>query len=228
MKFKSALMTQVSGSIGGMTGSHNKGGMYFRGRSIPTNPQTAFQTAVRNALTSLVNAWSGTLTQAQRDAWDVYAINTPTTNALGDTVTRSGQQEYIGANIPRLQAGMSPVDDAPTVFNRGEFTDPTIAIDTANDEVDVSFDNTDAWANEDDASMVVFASRPQNAGVNFFKGPYRFAGSIDGNATTAPTSPAAIALPFAVTAGQKVFVQVRVTRSDGRLSGTFRTVATAA
>jgi len=223
MLFKSGLVTQVSGSIGGMTGSHNKGGMYFRARSLPTNPQTALQVAIRNAMTSLVNEWSGVLTAAQRAAWDVYAANTPVVNKLGDSVNRSGQQWFIGNNVPRLQAGFASIDDAPTNFNRGDFTDPSMAVSEATQNASITFDNTDAWANEDDASMLVFISRPQNAGVNFFKGPYQFAGSIDGDGTTAPTSPASIACPFAVVAGQKVFAQVRVSRADGRLSSPFRT-----
>ncbi|KKM06452.1 hypothetical protein LCGC14_1743870, partial [marine sediment metagenome] len=48
MLFKSGLITQGSGSIGGLTASHNRGGMYFRARTIPTNPATSFQTVVRN------------------------------------------------------------------------------------------------------------------------------------------------------------------------------------
>lgn len=227
MKFKSALVTQVSGSVGGMTGSHNKGGMYFRARSIPTNPQSAFQVAIRNAMAGLVVDWSAVLSAAQRAAWDTYAANVPVVNALGDTINLSGQQQYIRSNVPRAQAGLTAIDDAPTAFNLGEFTDPSFSIDTANDEVDVTFDNTDAWANEDDSSMIVFASRPQSAGINFFKGPYRLAGTIDGNSTTAPTSPAAIALPFPITAGNKIFFQVRVSRADGRLSSPFRGVSLA-
>lgn len=222
MKFKSALVTSVSGSIGGMTGSHNKGGMYFRARAIPTNPASTYQVAVRNALAQLVVRWGEILTQTQRDQWNVYAFNTPVTNALGDSVQRSGQQMYLRGNIVRLQNGLALADDGPAEYNLGSFTSPSFAIDTANNEVDVTFENTDEWANEDDAAMIVAASRPQSVGTSFFKGPYRIAGQIDGDGTTPPTSPAAIALPFPVVAGDRVFLRAVVSRADGRLSSPFR------
>jgi hypothetical protein len=114
------------------------------------------------------------------------------------------------------------VDDGPTDFTLGGFTNPSFGIDATADEVDVTFTNTDAWANEDDSFALVYASRPQNASIDFFKGPYRFAGVIAGDLAVPPTSPAAIALPFATVAGQKVFLKLSVSRADGRLSQTFR------
>jgi hypothetical protein len=179
-------------------------------------------------MATLVTEWSDVLTQAQRDAWEVYATNVPKTGPLGDQINVSGQNMYLRGNVSRQVSGLPIADDAPTLFNLGTFTEPTLAIDTANDEVDVTFENTDGWANEDDSAMQIYASRPQNAGIAFFKGPYRLAGNIDGDGTTPPTSPAAITLPFPVVAGQKIFFRVIVTRADGRLSTTFRSVATAA
>jgi len=38
MKFKSPILSQASGSIAGITFSHNRGGMYVRARAVPTNP----------------------------------------------------------------------------------------------------------------------------------------------------------------------------------------------
>lgn len=222
MKFKSGIITQASGSIGGLTASHNKGGMYFRARSIPTDPASAYQVAMRNAMVQLASRWSSTLTQAKRDAWDVYAVNVPLVNAMGDPVSRSGQQMYCRSSLQRLQAGLAIVDDAPEVFDLGTFSAPSFGFDAASDEIDVTFTNGDEWANEDDAAMLVYVSRPQNAGINFFKGPYRYADKIEGDSGTPPTSPAAIALPFAIAADQRVFAYVAVTREDGRLSSRFR------
>lgn len=222
MLIKSALLTQASGSIGGMTASHNAGGMYLRARTIPVNPQSAGQVAVRNALSQLVVRWGATLTQSERDDWDTYAFNTPLTNSLGDQVQRSGQQMYIRGNVARLQQGLPIADTAPTEFNLGTFTAPTFAVASGTGLISVTFENTDEWANEDDAQMVIAASRPQSPGITFFVGPYRVAGGIDGDGTTPPTSPTTIAVPFPVSAGQKVFLTAKVTRADGRLSSPFR------
>lgn len=222
MKFTSPIITAGSGSVAGLTASRNKGGLYFRARAVPTNPNTPKQQAVRTFMAGLVDDWTSSLTSAQRDGWAVYALNVPKLDALGNLIFLTGQQWYIACNLPRLQAGLGSVDDAPGVYNRGSYTEPSFSIDTANDEADITFENSDAWANEDDSSMLVYASRPQNPSINYFKGPYQFAGTIDGDAMTPPTSPAAITLPFPVAAGQRVFLRVQVSRADGRLSGSFR------
>jgi hypothetical protein len=162
------------------------------------------------------------LTAAQRTAWNTYAANVTVLNALGDPINISGLAMYQRCNTPILQAGGPRVDDGPLIFSLGEFTNPSFALDEAADEVDVTFTDTDLWANEDDGFMFVYASRPQNPTINFFKGPYRFAGKIDGDGVTPPTSPAAITLPFAVATGQRIFVRTLIARADGRISLPFR------
>ena len=218
MLFKSGIITQGSGSFGGLTASHNRGGMYFRARTIPTNPNTAFQVVVRVATANLVNLWQSILTQAQRDEWEVYAANVAFINRLGDPTFLSGLNQYVRSNVPRIQAGLTRLDDAPSVFNTGDFTQVTFVATETAQITSIAFDNTDVWANETGSSLVVYISRPQNDTINFFQGPYRFAGTIDGDDTTPPTSPAAVPAPFAFVEDQKLFGYVRVTRVDARLS----------
>lgn len=222
MIFKSPLISSGSGSIGGVTLSHNKGGQYFRRRAIPTNPNSTYQQAVRGVLNSLVNHWGNTLTAAQRQAWATYAANVPVLNALGDPIYLTALNHYVRCNTPRMQSGEAGVDDAPTVFNLGEFTPPSFAYDATAGEIDVTFDSDDDWANEDDAVMIISGSREQSPTINYFKGPYRFAANIEGDSTTPPTSPAALTAPFPCTAGNLCFVMSRVSRADGRLSMPFR------
>lgn len=215
-------MTQISGSLGGVTGSHNFSGYYLRARVVPVNPNTSQQQTVRNAMAVLSTRWVETLTAAQRLAWEVYASAVEVKNALGDSIALTGLNHYIRSNVPRIQSALPIVDDGPTVYTLASFTDPTFALDEPNDEVDVTFTNTDDWANEDDAAMLVYASRPQSPSINYFKGPYRYATKIEGDGVTPPTSPAAIPLPFVCTTGQRVFFKAEVTRADGRLSPYFR------
>ena len=218
MLFQSQIISRGSGSIGGLTASHNKGGNYFRARTTPTDPGTPFQTAVRTLMAQLVNLWTDILTQAQRDGWATYALNTPLLNPFGEPRTVTALNMYCRFNIPALQAGLTRVDTAPIIFNTGDFT-PVQIVTSVGSGLAINFDNTDAWANEDDSAMLIYASRPQNLSIEFFKGPYRLAGIIAGNATTAPTSPALIdPPPFAYTVGQKAFTYARVARDDGRLS----------
>lgn len=228
MKFKSPLIASASGSLAGITASRNKGGQYFRRRAVPTNPNSTYQQAVRGYLNTLSNLWLNTLTAAQRVAWDTYAANVPLLNPLGDPINVTGLNMYVRSNVALLQAAMTRVDDAPTTFNLGDYTNPSFAYDATASEIDVTFDNTDAWANEDDAAMLVYGSRQQGASVIFFKGPYRFAGTIDGDSATPPTSPAAISAPFPAVAGNNCHCRIVVVRADGRVSMPFRGVGLSA
>lgn len=223
MKFRPLLATDLSGSLGGITASHNRAGAYFRNRAIPTDPATSYQVAVRNLVASLTSHWLNTLTDAQRAAWEVYANSVFLPDALGEPRNISALAHYCRTNVPALQAGLDRQDDAPTVFNLGEFTNPTFDNFSASATTfDLTFDNTDAWANEDGSAMLVYASRNYNPSINFFKGPYRYAQMIEGDAVTPPTSPASITCPFPIVAANKTFVYIRVTRADGRLSALFR------
>jgi hypothetical protein len=222
MKFKSQLVTQVSGSIGGTTFAHNRGGMYQRARSIPTDPNSPLQQTVRSIFGSLAILWQTTLSSAQRDAWDTYGANVPVLDAFGDQIFLTGFNHYIRSNTPRVQAATARVDDGPTAFNLGQFTNPAFSYDSTASEVDTTFTDTDAWANEDDAHAILYASRQQSDTINFFKGPYRLMSTINGDAITPPTSPAADAAPFPCAVGNRCFVRWQVSRADGRLSLPFR------
>lgn len=228
MKIKSQLVTEASGSIGGITASHNRGGMYFRGRVIPVNPGTPQQAVIRSHMSQLTSLWLNALTAAQRAAWDTYAENTYIPDALGEPRNIGGLGHYVRSNIPRLQAALARVDDAPTIWNLGDFTAPSItSFSEASQELTLAFNVGDDWVDEDEAAMLVYISRPRNASINYFKGPYRFADLIAGDSTTPPTSPATIAAPFPFVAGQRLFAKINVTRADGRYAATFRDFAAA-
>lgn len=217
MKYKSALTTQASGSLRGITASHNRGGQYLRGRVIPTNPSTTRQVAVRTGLRAAVTAWT-LLSAANRSGWTVYAGNTPVTNTLGDPITLTGQQMFIRQYVSRQQASLTPLSTAPGIFDLGTFTAPTLTLTASSTTLSVAFLNSDLWAiggtTATGSAMLVYASSPQNPSINFFKGPFQLVGKIQGT-----TSPAAMTLPFAAgPTGTKTFYNVVVTGSDGRLT----------
>jgi hypothetical protein len=221
VKFKSLMFQQASGSLAGTVFSHNRGGQYTRNRSIPVNPGTVFQTAVRNFMADLTSKWNNLLTPLQRIGWNDYAFLVPLPDTLGEPRNVGGLGMYVRSNVPRLQAALARVDDAPTVYNLGELTAPTIDGAAAPNGLDIGFTNTDEWANEVGGALFVLASKGQNPSINFFKGPYRFTGVVLG-AAVPPTSPASLVLPQTVAAGQQLFVQCRASRADGRLTSPFR------
>lgn len=217
----SPLISSGSGKIGGVVLLRTTGGFAIRALVTPVNPNTPQQSFIRATFADLSNRWVNTLNQAERDLWNVYALNTPLVGPLGTIRTVSGLNMYQRANVVRRQATALPRQDiAPIIFDIGEFnTISNLGLGVPGN-IGFDFTTTDAWANEDDSALLVYVSRPQNASVEFFDGPYQLAGQVDGDAVTPPTTPAAITSPFVMAVGQKVFVKVRVTRADGRLSHT--------
>jgi hypothetical protein len=216
-------ITQISGNIAGNVYARNRYGNYVRPRTIPTNPRTAYQTAVREAIAMLSERWSSTLTAAQRTAWNLYASSVVVLNRLGESMYLSGYNHYIRSNVILSQIAATLVDAGPTIFEIPE-QDPSFAISAseATQQISVTFDNTKAWANEDDAYLVKYQGSPQNAQRNFFNGPWRLMGHVDGDSVTPPSSPDAEAVAFAIAEGQHLWVYARIIRADGRLSERFR------
>lgn len=208
---------QRSGSSGGTVFSHNRFGAYIRARSIPVNPNTDRQVDVRNAVRSLTIAWQNTLTQAQRDAWDVYADNVTWQNKLGESVNLTGLNHYIRSNTTMVSLGFARTDDAPVIFNLA-----TAELNlgcTASEATQIltfTFDDTEVWASEAGAFQHFYMGIPQNASIKFFGGPFRYVVSVAG--ITPAVSPLPASTPFPFAEGQRIWVRSRIMRADGRLS----------
>jgi len=216
-------VVELRGSIGGTVFSRTRSGAIARARSIPVDPGSALQVAVRAIMGQVRDYYFNTLTDAQRAAWTQYANNVDYTNRLGETINLTGYNMFCRSNIPRVQAGLSIIADGPTNFTLAE-QDGTVAVTTtaASKEVSVAFDDTLDWLDETGAALLVYESAPQNPTVNYFKGPYRYLGKVDGDDSTAPTTPQTFTSAFEMAAGQKQFYQFRILRADGRLSEPFR------
>jgi len=223
MLIKSDIFTQASGSLGGKTFLNTRGGMAIRARVIPTNPATARQQATRVTFGNLSSEWSLGLTQAQRDAWIAYAAQNPVVGKFGDPVLLSGQMMYIRLNGIRLGAAEATILRLLTVPSTSglQTLAPVSAIpeDGAAD-IEVTFDDTEPWADLALTALIVYCTRKRRAGVQFTKGPWQLLGTVLGDATTPPTSPVMFANPFGETyAGdEKVGIRTILTKQDGRPS----------
>lgn len=216
-------ITAMSGSVGGTTHARNRYGFYVRNRTKPVNPNTALQVAVRAKLAELAERWSQTLTQPQRDAWDLYGDSVVVKNALGEDIHLTGFNHYMRSNVACVQCGLTVVDDGPTIFEVPE-KDPTFAIVATESTQDISytFDALLPWAAEDGAGLLKYQGKPMNGQRTFFAGPWRYHGVILG-ATEPPTSPdLETDPPYAIAAGQHQWCYARIRRADGRLSEPFR------
>jgi hypothetical protein len=238
MKVLPTMGSAYSGSLRGITASHNKGGLYFRGRTVPTNPNSGYQSNVRMAFGGLSQIWSSMLTQAQRDGWDNYAQNVSWVDSLGQTIQLSGINHYVRSNTPRGQldmvfgTGIGRIDDAPSLNELGvtpQLTFVSISNATGPPNV-ISFAAT--ISNNGDYSdgtdyVLFYLSGPQNPGIRSFNGPYILAANDTDFAVASMTAPLFNSTPTALeysdrfgqpAVGMRIFGYARALMADGRLS----------
>lgn len=225
MLFKPLLGADLSGKVGGIVASHNSGGAYFRVAAIPTNPNSPRQAAVRAAFAALAVQWGDVLTQGQRDIWTAYADNLAVPNRIGEQINLSGLAMFTRTQTARRSAGLLPdILDGPVIFSNALLIpNPAIVGSEATQLIDVPFGVNplfNPWALEAGSFLMVYVSPPQSKTINFYRGPYRFAGAIEGNVAP-PTSPLVVAAPFAFVEGHKLFVRQALTLADGRISTGF-------
>lgn len=222
-RFTPTIAGEIRGSIGAITFATNRGGAYMRLRVIPVNPNTPAQSLLRTLLADLGTQWVDQLTQAQRDGWNQYDENLP-----GPFGNRGGIAQFTRSNTVRGYADFPTggaaytllpfVADAPVIFDQGGFT-PVGMIVSAAGSLLINIDNTDQWANEDDAAMLVYMSPSQNASITNYSRRMNLVGIIPGDSITPPTSTFPFAtLPFPVVENGRIFIRVSVSRNDGRYS----------
>lgn len=223
MKLTPTLGGAYSGSFGGLVASHNKGGAYFRRRSVPTDPASAGQLRVRQVFGELSQQWLTVLTAAQRLGWDEYAQAVSWTNTLGQTIQLSGINHYIRSNAPRLisqalfldgftaMAGTGRVDEPPTILELG--VTPVIGNVTIDSLGTIDVDLSPI-AGILDTVLFLQLSPGLNASTTFYKGPYFYVAGANDIGTVGvgdladPTTPySSRYTPPAL--GQVVFGQVR-------------------
>jgi hypothetical protein len=217
-------ITDIVGSIGGITYARNRYGIYQRSRVKGVNPNSDRQSAIRSIVADVAAFWSDTLTIAQRAAWAVFGAAVPAKNKLGETIYLTGFNQFVKSNIALVNGGQAMVATGPTVLELpGEDTSFAATIDAGTGKISLTFDDTKAWLDEDGAQLIVQMGLPKAPGVNFFGGPWRHAGVLEGDETTPVTSPdASLDVPYPVGDGQKVWCRAKIQRADGRLSDWFQ------
>lgn len=129
LKFGS-IVTEGSGSLGGHTIQHSKGGMQLRTKPIPRGTPSQAQTLIRSYNPVLQAGWRD-LTTEQQKIWNDWPVSHGIFNAKGDKHTLSGhslwmkyQYAYIIEDFafqtdPSLAAA-GPL--GPELFLNGSFT----------------------------------------------------------------------------------------------------------
>lgn len=199
------MIAAMSGSINGTTHSRNRGGAYMRNRSIPVNPQSVAQMAIRAILAALSSMWRG-LTAAQRSAWNSATANFPVTDQFGDQRELSGHQLFIRLNSNLENVGAPVISDPP-------MPEPVESVGTlalvANIDGDIFTVGGDIAAVPADHTLVIEATPQLSPGISYAKNQFRQIGTV----AAAGPLPADIFTMYenrfgALDEGAKVFVRV--------------------
>jgi hypothetical protein len=172
-------------------------------------------------------AWSAELTQANRDAWNLYASNVTFKDSLGRDILLTGYQAFMRSATVAIGGEVVQPNAGPTIFTLAQADETMVGtVDETGQEISVAFDDARDWVDEDGALMQIQMSKPVSVGRTYIQPTYRIAGYILGNNSTPETSPVVLPVPFAVAEGQKVLVAGRILNADGRLSSHFLHTAT--
>lgn len=209
-------VANASGSLAGVVASHNRGGSYFRRRTVPVKATTTYATNAKARLAAASSAWKG-LTGAQRFAWETWASTNPIVDTLGEKRILSGQQAYIKLNSRILFIGGSQISVPPVVSAPNALTSVTLTADIGAGNFEVAFTPTPLAAG---LSAWVQAAVVDSAGITFVQNLYKLV-QVSAAAAASPLSiQTAVEDRFgSLIVGQQVFVAVSVlNRAAGLLS----------
>jgi hypothetical protein len=114
------MVGQVSGRLGSVVFSHNRGGPYVRNGTIPTLVTSQEAINAKARLSAQSQAWDN-LTAIQRLAWLEWARSNPVVNRLGSQVTIAGNAAFVGINTRLAYAGDTLLTEPP-------IADPPLAL----------------------------------------------------------------------------------------------------
>jgi len=103
-------ITELTGSIGGVTYQKNASGNIAKLRSNPTVNPTSLQAIYHTRLAKLVSFWP-TLSQADKDLWNAHALAHDHITSWNETKTLSGYQWFLSCNLYRLNLSSTPLSN---------------------------------------------------------------------------------------------------------------------
>ena len=206
-----SIVSDIRGSIGDETYSRNQGGLYVKLRTGPTALPNANQLAITAAMTALSQAWSGTLTDAQRETWQTYAKRYPKANQWGQRTLHNGYNRFVAVNFPKyVQSSAVAFESAPLAppFNPPDFT---FTATTVPDQFTIPL----PLFNEQDGLhtlwVFTYIGIEKNTGVNFYANPYTFLSYDTRSYNAWVLNPLIItSAPPAFTTGKKIWLRMRI------------------
>ena len=209
------LAGQLSGRVGGIVFSRNRGGDYVRNGPSPLNPQTSYQVAVRNALALASTRWND-MGASARAGWKAWAENNPAQNRLGESIRLQGNAAFVMFNSRLAYLGIAVVDTPPVISAPPSLLTLVPTFDVGAGAFQVAYTTTPLGAG---TKLWVLGCRPMSLGISFVRNKLRH--FITGAAAGA--SPLDIETAFYArfgtpAVGENIVVRAGVLGADGQLS----------
>jgi hypothetical protein len=193
-----------SGSQANTTASKNRAGQYYRNRRSPVQPVgTGRRAFIRSSFGSASGAWAA-LDPAAQAAWNTFAAGHPVTDRLGQAITLTGHQMFVGVGTQSLNVGIGLPTDVPVSTTTRS---PVVATFTVDAGAPTLVLTLDAGGDALDYILVSFA-RPQGSGRTQVSN-YWQATVVAGNAGTISGLLSLLTAEFGtLIAGQKIFLKL--------------------
>lgn len=205
------MMTDARGKLGGQVFSKNRAGAYVRTKVTPTNPRTEAQMLSRSILASLSIGWNA-LTDAARKSFNGAVADWQKTDIFGDLKSPTGKNLYVGLNKNLAGSGQALVSAAPEKVEIPAILNPSVAVDTAGSEIDLSVVTVPVGM-----VLQVSATPPLNQGVNFVENRLRVISNLPAGAVASAALFTAYAEKFGtLTAGANVHFRLKYIASNGQ------------
>lgn len=124
------LSVEARGRMAGLVYNTWHGISYVKAHSGPNQPNSAKQLAARSRLTTVGALWRG-LTQANRDAWGVYADAHPESDWTGNPLRLTGQNWFVRCTVQLNRIGIAAVDTPPAAAAPDAITGMSLAVPVA-------------------------------------------------------------------------------------------------
>lgn len=122
-----AVISEARGKEAGVIFSRNAYGAYLKQKVSPVNPNTSFQSAVRNRLAAIAQAYKD-LNSAEKTEWTDFGAQQIRINRFGDQTAFTGFAAYIKCNQNLVNVGEDPITSpvAPISFPELELSFATL------------------------------------------------------------------------------------------------------
>jgi hypothetical protein len=211
-----SLAGQISGRVGSVVYSHNRGGPYVRNGTIPVTVTSTDALAQKARVAYLSQAWRD-LTSTQQLAWEAWADVNQVINRLGARIRLTGHQSYIRLNTNVIYWGNPPISDPPILPAPAPCSSLSLAVDIAAGTAEVTYAPTPLDTDDRLRCWVAVVDSP---GITYVHNLLRLtATSAKAHASPLDIYTAITARFGSLVAGQTIHLQADVcTDTNGQIS----------